>query len=222
MTDLPIGRSGAEALDAAGDGLSALGAILVLAGLWRALIVTAVLPAQAGTWWPLVIVLAGLWLASRGRRGPATTLVAIGVGLLVVLNVPGEFFWPSLLIVFGALAILGAVSGRRFVDDFPGAAGVALFSDRDVHVAPGDPAQPLVAVFGEAAAHLHGPSQDFVSCLAVFGSTTLTVPRDVVVEVRPTAVFGDVRSPAPPEGPTNGTVQVRATSVFGDVRIQRA
>jgi len=222
MSDTSIGRSGPDTLDAAGDGLTALGAVLVLTGLWRALIVTAVLPPEAGSWWPTVLLATAGWLLVRGRRAPATTLALFGVGLLVIVNVPGEFFWPTLLIVAGVYAVAATLAGRTLGEGIPGGSGVALFSDRDLHVAAGQPVQPLIAVFGEVGAHLQGPVPDVVRCLAVFGSTTLTVPDDVAVQVRPTSVFGDVRSPAPPSGPVRGTVRVRATSVFGDVRIRRA
>lgn len=222
MSNTSLGRSGPDTLDAAGDGLTALGAVLVLTGLWRALVVTSVLPAEAGSWWPTVLLATAAWLLVRGRRGPATTLGMIGAGLLVVVNVPSGYFWPTLLIVAGVYAVAMTLAGRNLGDDLPGGSGVALFSDRDLHVAAGQPVQPLIAVFGETDARLQGPVPDVVRCLAVFGNTTLTVPDDVAVQVRPTSVFGDVRSPAPPAGPIGGTVRVRATSVFGDVRIRRA
>jgi len=222
MSDTSMGRPGPDTLDAAGDGLTALGAVLVLTGLWRALVVTSLLPAEAGSWWPTVLLATAAWLLARGRRGPATTLALLGAGLLVVVNVPSGYFWPTLLIIAGVYAVAMTLAGRNLGDDLPGGSGVALFSDRDLHVADGQPVQPLIAVFGEAGAQLQGPVPDVVRCLAVFGSTTLTVPDDVAVQVRPTSVFGDVRSPAPASGPIRGTVRVRATSVFGDVRIRRA
>lgn len=224
MTDHPAPVSGRDAVRAAGDGLSALGAVLVLLGLWRALLVLEVLPATAASWWPAVLVLVSVWLATRRRRGAAITLAALGTGLLVVTNVPGEFFGPALLITVGALVVLGTISGRRVMTDFPGVAGVALFSDREVQVAPGDPAQPLIAVFGAAESTLVGPGPqgDVVTCAAVFGSAKLTVPRDVVVAVSPLAVFGDVKTPPPPTGTPAGTLRVRAMAVFGDVEVRRA
>lgn len=224
MTQTPAPRSGFEAVRAAGDSLSALGAVLVLLGVWRAVIVLSLVPAEAGPWWPGALVLVGGWLATRARGGAAITLTVIGAGLLVVTNVPGEYFGPALLITIGALVVLGTFSGRRLLNDFPGLSGVALFSDRDVQVAPDDPAQPLIALFGEAEADLRGrgPDGDVVTCMAVFGSARLTVARDLTVEVSPLAVFGDVKTPAPPTGPSNGKVRVRAVAVFGDVSIRRA
>ena len=222
--DATVTRPVSDAFRAAGDGLTALGAVLVLLGLFRALSVLDALPEAARSWWPAAFVVVALWLLARGHRGPAVTLGSIGAGLLIVTNVPGEYVWPALLIVVGALVVMGTVTGRRQVSNFPGIAGVALFTDRDVHLAPGEPSRPLIAVFGEANGLLHGPGPegDVVRCLAIFGEATLTVPRHVIVDVSPTAVFGDVRTPEPPTATPAGRVRVQATAVFGDVRIHRA
>ncbi|GGI03615.1 LiaF transmembrane domain-containing protein [Egicoccus halophilus] len=217
--------SGRDAVRAAGDGLTALGLVLVASGLWAGLAALEVLPPGTGSWWPVLLLAAAGWLAGRGRRSAAGTMAVVGTVLLVVTNVPGEYLWPASLIALGVLVIAGAARGRRLLHDFPGVSGIALFDDREVEVADGAPLQPLVAVFGETSADLHGlPAGDeVVNCVAVFGSTTLTVPRDVDVEVRPLAVFGDVRTPVPTTGtPARGVVRVRGTAVFGDVRIRRA
>lgn len=223
-TNATVSRPGSDAFQAAGDGLTALGGVLVLLGLFRTLIVLEVLPDTAGSWWPATFVIVALWLLARGHRRPAMTLGSIGAGLLLVTTVPGDYGWPSLLIVVGALVVMGTVTGQRLLSDFPSIAGVALFTDRDVHLAPGEPSRPLIAVFGEANGMLHGPGLegDVVRCLAVFGEATLTVPPDVIVDVSPAAVFGDVRTPEPPTARPVGRVRVQATAIFGDVRIHRA
>lgn len=210
---------------AAGDGLSAIGAVLVLLGLLQAAVVLDLLPDGAGSWWPAALLVVAAWLVVRGLYAPAVTMGMLGAGLLIVINVPGEYVWPALFIFAGLVLVIGTIGGRRFLADFPGIEGVAVFGDRDVRLVPGEPAQPLVALFGETAGELIGPRPDGESlrCLALFGECTLTVPRDLVVEVSPLAVFGDVRTPEPATTtPTTGRVRVRATSVFGDVRILRA
>lgn len=221
--DTTVSRPGRDAFRAAGDGLTALGAVLVLLGVFRALIVLETVPDAVGSWWPALLVAVAVWLFVRGHRGPAATLGAIGVGLLVVTNVPGEYVWPALLIVAGVLLVLAATTGSRLLGGFPGIAGIALFTDRDVQLVPGEPSHPLIALFGEANGHLHGlgPEGDVVRCLAIFGEATLTVPHDIIVDVSPTAVFGDVRTPEPPTGRPDGRVRVQAIAIFGDVRIQR-
>ncbi|HSK24067.1 MAG TPA: hypothetical protein VK906_12860 [Egicoccus sp.] len=224
-TSTPVSRRRIDAFRAAGDGLSAIGAVLVLLGLFRALIVLDVVPDEAGSWWPAALLLVAAWLVTRGLRAPALTMGTIGTGLLIVTNVPGEYIWPALLIFLGVLLVGGTVTGRRWLADFPGIEGVAVFGDRDLRLAPGEPLRPLVALFGETEGELVGPRTDGESlrCLALFGECTLTVPRDLVVEVSPLAVFGDGRTPEPPTtAAAPGRVRVRATSVFGDVRILRA
>lgn len=216
-------RPDSDAFRAAGDGLTALGAVLGLLGLFRALIVLDRLPDGVGSWWPAVLVVVAAWLLVRGHRGPAATLGTIGAGLLVVTSVPGEYVWPALLIVAGLLLVMAATTGSRLLAGLPGIAGIALFSDRDVQLVPGAPTQPLIALFGEVNGRMHGmdPEGSVVRCLAVFGEATLTVPHDIIVDVSPTAVFGDVRTPEPPTSKSTGRVRVQATAIFGDVRIHR-
>ena len=224
-TTLDAGRRHVDAFRAAGDGLSAIGAVLVLLGLFRAAIVLEVVPAGAGSWWPAALLLVAAWMLTRGLSVPALTMGTIGTGLLVALNVPRAYVWPALLIFLGLVLVAGTVSGRRFTADVPGLEGVAVFGDRNLRLEPGEPLPPLVALLGEIDGELVGPRADGESlrCLALFGECTLTVPRDLVVEVSPLAVFGDVRTPEPPTtAPAPGRVRVRATSVFGDVRILRA
>lgn len=223
-THATVSRSRPDDFRAAGDGLTALGALLVLLGLFRALIVLEALPETAAAWWPAHFIIVAMWMLARGHRGPAVTLGAIGAGLLIVSNVPAEYVWPALLIVVGALVLMGTITGRQLPSNFPGLASVALFTDRDIHLAPGGPSSPLIAVFGEANGMLPGPGagRDVVRCIAIFGEATLTIPRDINLDVSPTAVFGDVRTPEPPTGTPAGRVRVRATAVFGDVRIRRS
>ena len=209
------------------SGLTALGAVLVVLGLGRALIVLDVVPeeaaAWAGDWWPLTLVVAGVWLAAAGRRAMGTVLIIIGGVLLLTTAVPEGFVAPVLLIGLGVLFLAGAVGGRRWMLGGP---NVAVFDDVDVtgrQIADGEPTRSFVAVFGDASGRLDpalvgmGP----VDCLAVFGDVEVDVPPDVAVELTQTAVFGDVEAPAPPAGEVSATVAVRATAVFGEVQLRR-
>lgn len=209
------------------SGLTAVGAVLVVLGLGRALIVLEVLPdevaAWAGNWWPAAFVVAGVWLSAAGRRALGTVLILLGGVLLLTTAVPEGFVAPFLLIGLGVLFLAGAVGGRRWVI---GGSNVAVFEDvelTDRRMSDGEPTRSFVAVFGEASGRLDpelvgtGP----VDCLAVFGDVEVEVPSEVDVVLTETAVFGDVKAPAPPTGEVTATVTVRATAVFGDVELRR-
>jgi hypothetical protein len=206
------------------SGLTVVGVILVVLGLGRLLLALEVLPDEVGDafarWWPLGLVVAGVWLAVTGRRVSGTLLLLVGGAWTLFAVVPDGFTGPALLIVVGAVFIVGALGGRRWVF---GGDGVAVFDDvrgmRD-----GDPpARSYVAVFGESEGRLEATLADegVVECLAVFGDVQVRVPADVAVELTETAVFGDVRAPEPPTGEVVATVTVRATAVFGDVKLIR-
>jgi hypothetical protein len=189
------------------SGLVLVGALLVLLGLVRALVVFGVLPdavaAFVGTWWPLLVVGAGVWSMLSGRR---------------ITAVPAGMTAPVLLIGVGALLLWGSFGGRRWLLG----SAVAVFDD----VRAGDrgeaAAHSYVALFGESSGRLDPDADNgLVECLAVFGDIEVTVPADVALELTEVAVFGEVRAPAPPTAPVTSWVQGRATAVFGDVRFVR-
>lgn len=206
------------------SGLTVTGVVLLVLGVGRALLVLEVLPPSIGTalarWWPAVLVVGGVWLAWRGRRVTGTALALLGVLLLVITVVPDGFVGPTLLILVGALLLVGATGGRRWV---LGGGAVALFDDLRVGSDGTPPARSYVAVFGESEGRLEPSLADagLVECLAVFGDVQVRVPAEVAVELSQTAIFGDVVAPGPPRSPATATVEVRATAVFGDVKLLR-
>lgn len=207
------------------SGLTIAGGLLLLAGAVRFLLVLEVLPSEVGTvvsdWWPVVVLLAGAWLAATGRRLLGTATVVLGVLLLAPRVLPDGFTVPVLLIAIGLVVLFGAGSGRRWLLGSEGA--VALFDDVRRGTDGTPPARSYVAVFGESEGRIDPELADEgpLECLAVFGDVTVVVPADVALAVTETAVFGEVRTPPPPAGPPRAVVPVRATAVFGDVRFLR-
>lgn len=206
------------------SGLTIAGVVLLVLGIGRALLVLEVLPPAVGAavarWWPVVLVVGGIWLARRGRRVTGTALGLLGVLLLVITVVPDGFVGPTLLILIGLLLLWGATGGRQWV---LGGGAVALFDDLRVGSDGTPPARSYVAVFGESEGRLEPAlAQDgIVECLAVFGDVQVHVPAEVAVELSQTAIFGDVWAPEPPRVPATTTLEVRATAVFGDVKLVR-
>lgn len=205
------------------SGLTLVGILFIVLGILRAIALLDVLPAGVdaalASWWPLILVIAGVWWARAGHRITGTALTLAGTVMLLFTAVPPGFKWPALFILLGALLIWGATGGRRWLN----ADHASLLAQ---HAGTGgwkSAGRSCVAIFGEASTRLHpglaegGP----VDCLAVFGNVQVEVPADIAVDLSETAIFGDVRSSRPPAGNVNATVKVRATAVFGDVSLTR-
>lgn len=207
-----------------GNSLTVVGTFLIVIGAWSILRALGLLPDAladvVGDWWGLALVLGGGWMFWHGRRATGAVLMVVGTLNLIFSLVPGRLIAPVLLIGAGIVLVTGAMGGRRW---FGTRSGAALFDEVLGSRFRDRSTRSIVAVFNEAEGAIDANSDDqrVVECLAVFGDVKVTVPHDVVLELRQTAVFGDVRAPEPPLGRTVATVQVRATSVFGDVRLIR-
>ena len=222
MRDTP--RTGREVGRPVWNSLTVVGAFLIVVGTWSILRAIGLLPDAfaefVGDWWGLALVVGGGWMVWNGRRATGAVLMVIGVLNLIFSLVPGRLIAPVLLIGTGIVLVTGAAGGRRWIGARPGA---SLFDEVLGSRFRAPSTRSIVAIFTEAEGVIDAGSDDqgVVECLAVFGDVKVTVPHDVVLELRQTAVFGDVRAPEPPLGTSVATVQVRATSVFGDVRLIR-
>jgi hypothetical protein len=232
----PPGRAGSGTAHRAGpagrddvrrpvaNSLTIVGTLLVVLGGWSILRTLGVVPDVVADvvseGWGAALVLGGGWLFWHGRRATGAVVAAIGALNLTFSLVPGPFVAPVLLIGVGIVVVVRAAGGRRWSPD---RAGEALVNEVRASWRSGATARSITAVFDDATGVIDAEvgDQGVVECLAVFGDVTVSVPHDVAIELRQTAVFGDVRAPDPPQVPALTTVQVRATAVFGDVRIQR-
>jgi hypothetical protein len=207
------------------NSLTVVGTLLIVLGGWSILREVGLLPDVVadlvGDWWAAALVVGGAWLFRRGRRATGTAVALLGAVILTVSLVPSQLIGPVLLIGAGIVLVIGAMGGRRW---FAGRPAEALFDEVHGSLFPERSVRSIVAIFDDVtgAIDVASGSQGPVECLAVFGDVKVTVPHDVAIELRQTAVFGDVRSPEPPTVTPVATVQMRATSVFGDVRITRS
>jgi hypothetical protein len=219
----PTSRGRGDPIAAAGDGLTALGLTLVLLAVWRAGRTLELIPDVAASWWPAVLFVTAAYLASRARRRAAIGVAVAGGVLLALGAMPPDLVGPTLLIGLGVLVLAGASTRHRILAGWLDGDAVAVLGDRAERLLAGAAAPPVAALFGDMEAELEGPlaDDDTLTCVALFGTVTVTVPPSVRVDVSPVAVFGDVRPPDPPRGPVTGTVRIRPTAVFGDVRIRR-
>ncbi len=207
----PPARGRRELRDGVAFGVLLIGAGVVLL-LHRAEIIEA--DTLFADWWPLLIVLGGLWWLAE--RAWALGAIAIALGLLALADLQGVVDAPIGQLVFPALLL---AAGASLVTT-----GVRLGRARPrgrVPAAVSDGVQPTgVAVFGDV--HLTVPDDDVtsmtVTTLSVFGDVHVEVPAGWRVRDRASTVFGTVRVPTDqPSYPEAPLVELHGLAVFGDV-----
>lgn len=187
------------------------------------------------TWWPSIVVLAGLTqVLTRPRNlvGGATLGLIGGVLLLWthgLTNLVG-LLWPILLIGLGLWLLTrqarpssdGARATRVIA---PGDEVVVVFSDRDIR-APAAPfgGQAVTTVFGDLDLDLLDAQIEgrvTMPVTAVFGDVDLVVPAEWRVTVSGPELLGDVsvsrRDEPAPDAPE---LHIKVVCIFGDLKVR--
>ena len=219
------------------DGAVPVGLALIAVGVLLALDASGAVAAAdvlAG-WWPVAVVIAGLWWGVRGPPlvGAAVAVIG-GLALAMTLDVvdasPGQLVLPAGLLVLGtALLEAGARVRAARTAPAPGPARLESIGGdaRTEHGEWPDGAQPTAtAVFGDATLVVAEPADDgdhlVVTVTAVFGDVGVEVPAGWRVEDHVTRLLGDVtmavEQSTHPDAPV---VALHGLVVFGDVRVRR-
>lgn len=194
------------------------GAILIAAGVVLLLDRTGVLDAgELGRqWWPLALVVAGVWWLASGSV--FSGLVAIGAGLLLLAVVRdlvdadiGNLIFPTILVVVGVSALNAGARLRRTLRGLPTSEGAWR------------EAATATAVFGDARVSVadDGASWAAVTAISVFGDVEVSVPAGWRVVDRTTTLFGDVRIPKDqPDYAEAPVVELHGVAIFGDAKVR--
>ena len=188
-------------------------------------------------WIPSFFIVFVFWHMVRARfRNLLGPLVLVGVAALVQLAIVGdeydlEFdaFWPVVIILIG-LALLSRGrwgSGRRPRPASDGLDVLAVFSSSDERISgSGFKGGRVTSIFGAAKIDfLDATIEDRpaeIDLAVTFGSCSLVVPEDWIVDRHATVVFGgnrDKRSPAPA---ASGEPHLIVTGIvlFGELEIK--
>ncbi len=188
------------------------------------------------SWQMLLIAIGIINIANDHSRGVGWILIAIGGFFMIseYFDLPVTFrhiFWPSLLILIGAILIFG--SGRIFRRrDFTISKGedfieeVSIFSGRERFInSLAFRGGKVVSVFGGSKLDLtraqlaNGEAE--MEIVAIFGGSTLIVPNDWNVKIEVFNIFGGysdkrVRS----QVDYNKTLVVKGVAIFGGGEIK--
>ena len=196
-----------------------------------------------GRWWPLIIVLSGLWkLVVWGAASLGSALLLIIIGILCQLATVGVVdwsaifrLWPILLISIGAWMLLRptrhwgekqrAIGGENidFLDAW------ALFGGADRRItSPQFNGGNATALFGGIDIDLRqaqlNQGEHALHLTALFGGVDVFVPPEWDVVVTGTPLFGsleDKRSKVQvTEGSSKGRLHISAFVLFGGIEVK--
>lgn len=156
------------------------------------------------TWWPLLVVLAGVMMLVNNAKNYLWAIMTIGVGVLfqlrelhVVTVDPWQFFWPAIVIAVGLSVMLGRSSAGKVSkaerDDI-----TAVLGGSDQHNMSHDfKGSRLTAIMGGAKLDLRKAvikKEATIEIFSLFGGVEIIVPRNVVVRNQTSAILGGVEN----------------------------
>jgi hypothetical protein len=183
-----------------------------------------------GTWWPAIVILAGiLTFAANPRHWPVALIItAVGLAFLLsnldIVNL-GNFIIPAAIILVGLLVLFGRGLGARTeagdrVNSFNVFSGSEIASHSKQFQGGS-----ISAVFGGAEVDLRdtvpSPGAE-LDVFAAFGGVEVTVPQGWNVVTRGLPLFGGIenttaKDSVPADAPT---LAVNATVLFGGLEIK--
>lgn len=183
-----------------------------------------------GTWWPAVVILAGVLTFAANPRHWPVALIITGVGVAFLLSRLdivdlGNVILPAAIILVGLLVIFGRGLGARTeagdrVNSFNVFSGSEIASHSKQFQGGS-----ISAVFGGAEVDLRDalPADGAeVDVFTAFGGVEVSVPRGWHVAVRGLPLFGGIENAtAKEEIPADAPVlAVNATVLFGGLEIK--
>jgi hypothetical protein len=182
------------------------------------------------TWWPAVLILAGvLTLAANPRHWPVALIIAaVGTAFLLsnlgIVDI-GDFIIPAALILVGFLVIFGRGLGSRTetgdkVNSFNVFSGSEIASHSNEFQGGS-----ISAIFGGAEVDLRDavPTPDAqLDVFTAFGGVEVKVPDGWQVEVKGLPLFGGIENATAKEAVAANAprLSISATVLFGGLEIK--
>lgn len=183
------------------------------------------------TWWPIVVIAAGLLTFLSNPRHWQIPLILGVVGTALLLRTLGvvdslDLVLPALLILIGVFVMFGRARPGREVSDTDRINSFNVFSGTEIasHSAEFKGGN-VGAIFGGAEIDLHDARLAPGATLDVFtafGGVEISVPEAWQVVTRGFPIFGGFENVTAKErvGPDAPTLEVHATILFGGVEIK--
>ena len=162
------------------------------------------LNALARTWWPLLVVVAGVLIFINDTRSYLWAIVVAGVGMLFQLRElhvidinPWQVFWPAVIIVVGLSIVFSRVPGNKVSKSERDDVTAILGGSEQHNMSHDFRGSKLTAVMGGTKLDLrkaHIKKEATIEVFAFWGGVELIVPRDIVIRNQTSAILGGVEN----------------------------
>lgn len=194
------------------------------------------------SWWPVIIIAAGLWHFGRKSWFAGLVITALGAFfLLSTLDVwdysVGDIWrlWPVVLILVGARILFGRRKRRSrhepqnvSHESVPGEVNVtSVFGSESLKVVDRNVSGgQIVSVFGSTKIDLSGAGlaggEATLDVTAVFGGAAIRVPENWSVELKTTNILGgtDDKRTLPPAAGSGDRLVLTGVCLFGGIELE--
>ncbi len=184
-----------------------------------------------GNWWPLVVIIVGIFKLNEPNKNSAIFLLIAGFVLLMMTLDIIEFhdilqFWPVALILIGLSLLFKSRSSRRneiTEDDFSLS---AIFGEIDHEIVSNNlQGGEVTVIFGEAEIDMSGVTVSekgaTLELSAIFGEITIRVPKDVRVLVMGSPFLGGIENRTSSNvADTQPAIRCHCSAILGSVEIK--
>lgn len=156
----------------------------------------------ATTWWPLLVVLAGIVIFINDAKNYLWALLVMGAGVLFQLRTldivdvnPWQVFWPVVIIVVGVSIIFSRTPGHKVSKSERDDITAILGGSEQQNTSNDFKGSKLTAVMGGTKLDLRKAKikkEATVELFAFWGGVELIVPRNVMVRNQTSAILGGV------------------------------
>ena len=184
-----------------------------------------------GTWWPALVVAAGLLMlaANPGHWVMPLLVTAVGVALLLstldVVDI-GDFLWPAILVAVGLVVIFGRSVGGRSTDTGSTVSNFTVFSGSEL-ASHSDSFEggSVSAVFGGVELDLRDAQlapEAALDVFTAFGGVDISVPQGWHVEIKGFPIFGGFENATTKDklSSASPTLTINATVMFGGLEVK--
>ena len=189
-------------------------------------------------WWTLfIIVPSAISLFEKGNN-KVSSLICLVIGILLLLAAQGlfefELLWeillPAIVVLIGLSLIFGSKTNfnvkekTKCLDSSDTEAIVATFGEQNVSKS-GEKFEKanINAIFGAVKLDLRDSKlekETIIGAVAIFGGIEILVPKDCIVKVKGTPIFGGISNERKNNEEAKKTIYIEGYAVFGGIEIK--